>query len=176
MEMKEERILLMRRYDAPCGTLWLGAADGHLCLCDWLERRAGDAVREHRWLRWGLSWKMGDSATADEAARQLDEYFSHRRERFDVPLWQPGTPFQQEVWSVLEDIPYGATETYAGLADRLGRRQAMRAVAAAVGANLLSIFIPCHRVLGSDGRLTGYAGGLSAKRFLLEWEGIGRER
>jgi methylated-DNA-[protein]-cysteine S-methyltransferase len=111
----------------------------------------------------------------DEARRQLDAYFAGARRqpyRFDLPLDVAGTPFQQEVWSALRAIPFGQSTSYGALAQQLGRPSAARAIGAAVGRNPVSIIIPCHRVLGSSGALTGYAGGLLAKRCLLALEGI----
>lgn len=106
----------------------------------------------------------------DAAARQLDEYFRGKRKSFDIPLLTVGTDFQKKVWRLLASIPYGSTASYSELSNLLGCPGAVRAVANANGANAISIFIPCHRVIGSDGSLTGYAGGLDAKRFLLDLE------
>lgn len=111
-----------------------------------------------------------DRCVLDHAARQLDEYFAAQRRVFDLPLLTVGTPFQRAVWELLTEIPFGETRSYAWLAAQLGHPRAVRAVAAANRANALSIFIPCHRVVGSDGSLTGYAGGLAAKRLLLGLE------
>lgn len=111
-----------------------------------------------------------DRCVLDHAARQLDEYFAGRRRVFDLPLLTVGTPFQRAVWELLTEIPFGETRSYAWLAAQLGHPRAVRAVAAANCANALSIFIPCHRVVGSNGSLTGYAGGLAAKRLLLGLE------
>ena len=102
--------------------------------------------------------------------RQLEEYFAGRRRAFDVRSAPPGTAFQQRVWGELQRIDYGQTITYAELAARIGRPTAIRAAGAANGANPVSILIPCHRVIGSDGSLTGYGGGLEAKRALLDLE------
>jgi methylated-DNA-[protein]-cysteine S-methyltransferase len=102
--------------------------------------------------------------------RQLEEYFAGRRRAFDVVVAPPGTTFQQRVWDELQRIDYGQTISYAELATRIGRPTAIRAAGAANGANPISILIPCHRVIGSDGSLTGYGGGLEAKRALLELE------
>jgi methylated-DNA-[protein]-cysteine S-methyltransferase len=101
---------------------------------------------------------------------QLDEYFAGRRRRFDLPLAPAGTPFQRQVWEALAAIPYGETRTYGEVARSLGRPDASRAVGAANGANPLPIVIPCHRVVGSDGSLTGFGGGLETKSALLELE------
>lgn len=104
------------------------------------------------------------------AAQQLTEYFAARRRRFDLPLRPQGTVFQQAAWSALCAIPYGQTRTYAQQAAAIGRPKACRAVGMANHCNPLPLFIPCHRVIGAGGKLTGYAGGLAIKRFLLELE------
>jgi len=110
----------------------------------------------------------------EDVIGQLEEYFAGERTRFDVRLALRGTPFQLEVWSVLQTIPYGETTTYGEIARRLGRPDACRAVGAANGRNPVPIVVPCHRVVGSDGSLTGFGGGLPIKRALLELESRGR--
>ncbi|RXZ48477.1 methylated-DNA--[protein]-cysteine S-methyltransferase [Agromyces binzhouensis] len=102
---------------------------------------------------------------------ELDEYLAGRRIRFDLPLAPTGDGFQHAVWGMLREIPFGETVTYGELADRLGDRNLARRVGGAVGRNPISIIVPCHRVVGADGSLTGYAGGLERKRRLLELEG-----
>ncbi len=104
------------------------------------------------------------------ARRQIEEYFRAARTQFTVPLAPQGTPFQLRVWHALLEIPFGETRTYRDLAERLGSPSASRAVGAAIGRNPISIIVPCHRVLGTDGSLTGYAGGLDRKRALLALE------
>ena len=116
-------------------------------------------------------WREGDSLLLRRARRQLDEYFAGKRRRFDLPLSPRGTEFQREVWTALATIPYGQTLSYAQLAARVGRAGASRAVGAANGRNPLPIVLPCHRVIGADGSLTGFGGGLPAKQFLLKLEG-----
>lgn len=111
-----------------------------------------------------------DDGAFDAVRRQLDAYFAGRLRRFDLPLHPIGTPFQQRVWDALREIPYGATVSYGDLAARLGTTGAARAVGLANGRNPLAIVVPCHRVVGSDGRLTGYAGGLARKEYLLGLE------
>lgn len=106
-----------------------------------------------------------------QAALELEEYFDRRRTYFTVPLCPKGTPFQQAVWSALRDIPYGQTASYRDIAVKIGRPSAARAVGQANGANLLPIFVPCHRVIAADGSLGGYAFGLEVKRKLLQIEG-----
>ncbi|WP_313515857.1 methylated-DNA--[protein]-cysteine S-methyltransferase [Pseudomonas sp.] len=108
----------------------------------------------------------------DEACRQLDEYFGGQRRCFDLPLAPQGTAFQQAVWQALLEIPFGETRSYRQQAERIGRPSAIRAVGTANGANPLAVIVPCHRVIGSDGSLTGYAGGLARKALLLELEGV----
>lgn len=183
------RFILWRRHATPCGAVRLGAFDSRLCLCDWADAPSRDFVA--RRLERGLHARLAECRDAsplpdfsepdrpaeaatrcmlDRAARQLDEYFAAQRRTFDIPLLTVGTPFQQSVWKLLAEIPAGETRSYAWLAARLGHPRAVRAVAAANRANALSIFIPCHRVIGSDGSLTGYAGGLVAKRLLLGLE------
>jgi methylated-DNA-[protein]-cysteine S-methyltransferase len=111
-----------------------------------------------------------DHPVLREASRQLEEYFAGRRRRFELPLRPHGTTFQRKVWRALEAIPFGATRSYADLARAIGRPTATRAVGAANGRNPLAIIVPCHRVIGADGSLTGYGGGLPAKRWLLAHE------
>ena len=111
-----------------------------------------------------------DHPAFKKLAKQLDEYFAGSRRQFDVPLDPVGTAFQTDVWSALRKIPYGKTLTYAAQAATIGRPNAARAVGAANGKNPLSIVIPCHRVIGSNGKLTGFAGGIDTKRFLLNHE------
>ena len=105
-----------------------------------------------------------------EVRTQLEEYFAGKRDDFDVPLTAPGTAFQRAVWQALREIPYGCTMTYREVAERVGSPKAVRAVGSANSRNPVSIIVPCHRVVGSDGKLIGYAGGFSAKRWLLDHE------
>ncbi len=118
----------------------------------------------------GADWVEDPDAFAD-AARQLDEYFRGSRRAFDLPLDPAGTPFQLAVWQQLRSIPMGTTTTYGDIAARVGRPHAFRAVGAAIGRNPIGIIVPCHRVVGSTGALTGYAGGVDRKVTLLTLEG-----
>ena len=111
-----------------------------------------------------------DPGALEAAAAQLDEYFAGRRTAFDLPLHLDGTPFQRRVWAALREIPYGTTVTYTELARAVGRPDIVRAVGAAVGRTPVPIVVPCHRVVGADGSLTGYGGGLQRKRALLDLE------
>ncbi|MDD7318289.1 MAG: methylated-DNA--[protein]-cysteine S-methyltransferase [Prevotella sp.] len=154
--MNEDTKLIKTIYHSPCGSLYLGAVAGGLCFAKWHPIDGGEDG-------------MNDILAA--AVRELDEYFAGKRQDFDVPLcYMGGTDFQRRVWNVLKTIPYGSTISYKEESLRYGNEKAIRAVASANGCNPISIFIPCHRVIGSDGSLTGYNGGLDKKRFLLEIE------
>jgi methylated-DNA-[protein]-cysteine S-methyltransferase len=118
-------------------------------------------------------WKPNPhSSLFQEAASQLAEYFSRRRRSFRVPVAPKGTPFQEKVWQAIAAIPYGETASYRDLAEKIGKPEAVRAVGTAVGRNPISVIIPCHRVIGRDDSLTGYAGGLDRKKALLDLEGV----
>lgn len=148
---------------SPVGTLLLSADDVGLQLIQFNDPRHPHAR--------GADWHEGDNAVLVATRGQLDEYFAGKRRRFDLPLAPRGTPFQTQVWNTLATIPYGETISYAQLATRVGRPTAMRAVGAANGRNPLPIVLPCHRVIGADGSLTGFGGGLPTKAFLLRLEG-----
>ncbi len=147
--------------DSPIGPLTLVRTDGAL---------SGLYLAEHRH-RPGPH-TFGDLAATgfEEITEQLDEYFAGRRTEFTVPLGLHGTPFQRRVWQALQSVPYGTVCTYTELAAAVGQPTAVRAVAAANGRNPVSIVVPCHRVIGRDGTLSGYAGGLDRKRYLLDRE------
>ena len=158
--------LTVARYESPVGTLSLVASDRGLRAILWPL----DATEEQQ-ERVRLGAQIRRSAPAlDEAERQLDEYFAGSRMKFDLALDLQGTDFQRTVWLSLADVGFGKTRTYGEQAERLGRPTAVRAVAAANGRNPLSIVLPCHRIVGATGTLTGYAGGLDNKAFLLDHE------
>jgi len=145
---------------SPIGPLRLAATDQGLCRIVLPGERAAPPS----------GWEQHRHPVLSEAQRQLDLYFSGRLRDFTLPLAPQGTPFQLHVWQALGDIPYGATISYAELAARIGRPRAVRAVGGANGRNPLPIIRPCHRVIGSDGGLTGFSAGLSIKRYLLHLE------
>lgn len=163
-------MLTVTEYVSPCGDLLIGDCDGRICMCDWLADKRHDSVYSRLSGRLKVKPTRGSTPLLERAVRELDEYFSWRRTEFDLPVMLVGTEFQKTVWEALAGIPYGVTESYGALAVRIGRPSSVRAVANAVGANPISIIVPCHRVIGSDGSLTGYAGGLAAKRRLLALE------
>ncbi len=136
------------------------------------EGLRGIYFEEHNHLPVLVSTPAHDHPVLLEAKKQLEEYFAKERTEFDLPLSLKGTPFTLRVWDVLGQIPFGATSTYKTLAESLGVPKASRAVGRAIAVNPVSIILPCHRVLGSSGKLTGYAGGLSNKEWLLKHEGL----
>ncbi len=168
--MIEQNIIKTRLYESPCGRLILGSLGDCLCLCDWLVERRRDLVDRRLARLLDASFVEGSTDVIEKACAQLDEYFAGERQVFDIPLMLAGTDFQKSVWNGLLDIPYGATISYGALAQHIGMPRAVRAVANANRANALSIIVPCHRVIGSDHSMTGYAGGLAAKRALLALE------
>lgn len=167
--------IITLRYKSPLGQMLLGAFRDRLCLCRWsYELHPG---RIERRLKTMLKAEFQDCGTYTEApevlletVRQIDEYFNGMRKTFDIPLLPVGTAFQKLVWEHLMDIPYGQTVSYSELAKAIGRPESVRAVANANGANAISVIIPCHRVIGAGGSLSGYGGGSETKRRLLNLE------
>ena len=149
----------------------LGSYEGKLCLADWKYRRMRSTI--DRRIQNGLKaeYVKQSSKVIEETIKEMEEYFAGERKDFDIPLLILGTDFQKSVWDGLLKIPYGATASYLELSQNIGKEKAIRAVASANGANAISILIPCHRVIGSNGDLVGYAGGLPAKKKLLALEG-----
>lgn len=158
-------------FECPVGSLILGEYQEKLCLCDWQFRKKRNQIDIQLQKKLHAGFIIKKTVLIHESIRQLEAYFTKKRKNFNIPLLMTGSEFQQFVWTKLLTIPYGSTITYSALAEMTGDKNRQRAVAAANGANVLSIFIPCHRVIGTNGDLTGYAGGLKAKRSLLELEG-----
>ena len=150
----------------------LGSYQDSLCLCNWMMEKHPGRVYKRLQILLDADFVEASSVVIQEAVRQLDEYFREERRTFNVPLLFVGTDFQKQVWRQLLEIPYGHTVSYGEMARQLDKPSAVRAVANANGANAISIFAPCHRVIGSNHSLTGYGGGLEAKRFLLRLEGL----
>lgn len=155
-------MILHRRIESPAGPLIIAADGSGLRHIEFHQNRhpadRGD-------------WQGGDNDLLQATEAQLHEYFDGKRRTFDLPLAPHGTDFQREVWQALARIPYGTTISYADLAQRVGKPTATRAVGAANGRNPLPIVLPCHRVIGADGTLTGFGGGLPVKELLLRLEG-----
>ncbi|MGC9967237.1 MAG: methylated-DNA--[protein]-cysteine S-methyltransferase [Syntrophobacteraceae bacterium] len=156
----------MNRYttfDSPLGQILL-VSDGSLLTGAYFSGQKYEPVPVPGWQ------PEPDLEIFQGTSLQLHEYFAGRRRQFDIPLHLQGTPFQMKVWNALMEIPLGSTVSYGELAGRIKRKNAVRAVGAAVGRNPVSVIVPCHRVIGSGGSLTGYAGGLERKRALLDLE------
>ncbi len=148
---------------SPVGQLTLVARNGKLAAILWETERANR-------VRLGELVEADDNPALLQAERQLNEYFAGTRDRFDLELDFEGTEFQKKVWAALLTIPFGETRSYSQIATQIGSPKAVRAVGAANGRNPISIVAPCHRVIGASGRLTGFAGGLEAKQYLLTLE------
>jgi AraC family transcriptional regulator, regulatory protein of adaptative response / methylated-DNA-[protein]-cysteine methyltransferase len=158
------------KIETPLGELIAGATDEGVCLLEFTDkkrasRECNDLVRL---LKQPL--ESGENKHLTSLIKQLEEYFTGSRKDFSIPLVTPGTDFQNEVWTGLQKIPYGDTRSYQEQAKALNRPDSVRAVANANGMNRISIIIPCHRVIGSNGKLTGYGGGLKRKKWLLDHE------
>jgi AraC family transcriptional regulator of adaptative response/methylated-DNA-[protein]-cysteine methyltransferase len=163
-------MILTTRIETELGTMIAGAVDDGICLLEFSDRRMLNT--EYKDLEKYLKTTIieGENRHLRAIRKQLTEYFEGTRKEFSLPLVTPGTPFQQAVWKELMNIPYGTTRSYQQQSLALARSKSIRAVANANGMNRISIIIPCHRVIGSDGHLTGYGGGLKRKEWLLDHE------
>lgn len=154
------------------GELILGSFEGKLCLADWRYRKMRKTIDNRLKKVLKAVFVEESSPIIEKTKKQLNEYFTQERTTFSLELYLIGTDFQKSVWKELVKIPYGKTNSYLQLSKNLNNPKAVRAVASANGANAISIIIPCHRIIGSDGKLVGYAGGLPAKKKLLQLEGV----
>ena len=148
----------------------MGSYEGKLCMLDYRYRKMRDSIDDRLKKALNAEYIEMDDAVLKETRKQLDEYFDMKRSEFDIPLLLLGTEFQKSVWEGLLKIPYGKTASYLELSKNIGNEKAVRAVANANGVNAIAILIPCHRIIGTNGKLTGYAGGLPLKKKLLELE------
>lgn len=169
-DVRSSTVVTVSRIPTPLGTMVAGAVDDALCLLEFADRRMLETqiVRLQKHLE--CVFVPGTHEVLDRLAEELESYFGGGETEFSVPLVTPGTPFQQQVWTNLRAIPAGTTKSYAEIATEIGRPSAVRAVARANGDNRIAILIPCHRVIGADGKLTGYGGGLWRKKRLLDVE------
>lgn len=156
--------------ETPIGRMIALASEAGVCVLEFLDRRTVPSAARTFARRYGAASVSGTNAHLDCLRAELDAYFRGKLRRFEAPLDLRGTPFQKSVWKRLARTPYGTTLTYAQLAARAGLPSAVRAVGHANGRNPVSIVVPCHRVVGTDGALHGYGGGLWRKRWLLEFE------
>ena len=157
-------------YKSKIGELIIGSFEEKLCLLDFKYRRMRTTVDNR--IKKGLNadYIEQDGRILQETKKQFDEYLNGKRKEFDIPVLTVGSDFQKIVWKALMKVPYGTTATYLQLAKSIDNENAVRAVAAANGANAIAIIIPCHRIIGSDGELVGYGGGLPVKKRLLKLE------
>ena len=165
-----KNIISVQEYRSKFGDLLLGSINDKLCLCDWIYRKQREQIDHRIQSYFEAKFVRQSSSLITETIQQLEEYSALERKQFTIPMAFAGTDFQQNVWQQLFQIPYGSTTTYLRLSQQLGDEKVIRAVATANGANAISILVPCHRVVGADGSLVGYAGGLQAKKKLLELE------
>lgn len=163
--------IIYKDYPSPFGVLILGEMNGEICLCDWKFRKMRNSINNRIEKFVGANeWKKGNTVALQKIENWLDDYFDGKSPLPFSNFLMIGTEFQKRVWESLLKIPYGQTRTYLELSRSTFSENSVRAVAAANGANSLSIIIPCHRVIGSNKKLVGYAGGLNAKKKLLNLE------
>ena len=168
--MKMKQIVKLQCYNSPCGEIILGSIGNELCLCDWNEKPCAEKNKRRIVRILNAEFCEESSDVIKLTIKELNEYLAGERKAFDIPLRLVGSEFQQSVWKALLNIPYGETRTYMQIASMVNNCEGVRAAAQAIGANPISIIVPCHRVIGSDGTLTGFAGGLDAKQYLLALE------
>lgn len=158
------------KIETPLGEMVAGATDEGVCLLEFLDRKILPAEYKDLTRLLGTTTEEGENKHLRTLRKQLKEYFAGKRKEFTIPLVIPGTEFQRSVWIELQNIKFGETRSYQEQAEALKSPESVRAVANANGMNRISILIPCHRVIGSDGHLVGYGGGLKRKKWLLDHE------
>jgi len=166
----DKAIINIVRFTTPIGPMFCCATEQGICLLEFTDRRMLETEFKDLCHRLNAVILPGHNPHLEQVQSEINEYFSAKRRVFNVPLHTPGTDFQQQVWTILQDIPYGTTRSYAQQAIAVGNPKAIRAVGSANGKNRVGIIIPCHRVIASDGKLAGYGGGLHRKRWLLDFE------
>lgn len=167
---RDAAVLTVTRVLTPLGPMIAAATETGLALLEFTDRRMLETQLTRLCARTGGVLVPGDSAVLEQTRAELEAYFDGQLRSFEVPLEPAGTEFQHQVWAALREIPFGQTRSYGEQATAIGRPRAVRAVASANGQNPVAIIVPCHRVIGADGSLTGYAGGLPRKQFLLDLE------
>lgn len=160
----------IKYYKTKYGEFIIGSFNNKLCMLDWRYRKMRNSIDTRILKSLNAKFIEKDTPIIEETINQIDEYSNLERKKFDIPLLMLGTPFQQSVWEALVKVPYGTTSTYLQLSKDINNEKAVRAVANANAENAISIIIPCHRIIGTNGELTGYAGGLGVKKKLLELE------
>jgi AraC family transcriptional regulator of adaptative response/methylated-DNA-[protein]-cysteine methyltransferase len=170
LHSKERKIIDVMRIETPLGPMFAGAVEEGICLLEFTDRRMLETQLKTLSKLLNASIIQGSNPHFSDLNKQITEYFEGKRKAFELPLFTPGTKFQNQVWKSLQDIPYGSTRSYKAQAVSIKKPDAIRAVANANGHNRIAIIIPCHRVIGEDGQLTGYGGGLWRKKWLLDFE------
>lgn len=166
----KKNVILINRLTTPLGPMFVCATEKGICLLEFTDRRMLETEFKELQKLLHSSILIGENQHIRQAKKEISEYFAGKRKTFEVAMDAPGTDFQKEVWSCLQEIGYGQTATYQQQAEKINNSKAVRAVAAANGHNRISIIIPCHRVIGKDGKLTGYGGGLERKKWLIDHE------
>lgn len=169
-DIENQTVINIIRFPSKIGPMFACATEHGLCLLEFTDRRMLESEFKDLCKRLNAVILPGENEHLEQVQREIGEYFDGKLKTFSVALDTPGTEFQQMVWAGLQDIQYGETRSYKDQAAFLGKPTAIRAVASANGMNRISVIIPCHRVIGSDGNLTGYGGGLARKRYLLDLE------
>ena len=167
---KNKNIVQVTRILTPLGPMLAGATEKGICLLEFVDRKMIETQLTRTRKIFKAELIPGHSKYFKDLRKQIDEYFEGKRKKFDIPLSIDGTEFQMKAWKALIKIPYGKTVSYEHQAEVIGNSKAVRAVAKANGDNRISIIIPCHRVIGKDGNLTGYGGGIWRKKYLLDLE------
>jgi AraC family transcriptional regulator of adaptative response/methylated-DNA-[protein]-cysteine methyltransferase len=169
-ESRKKSVIDITRFETPLGPMFAAATADGICLLEFSDRRMLETQFKSLSRLLNASIIQGNNLHFNLLRGQLNEYFSGERHKFELPLITPGSNFQNKVWTELQTIPYGTTRSYEEQAIAIGNPAGVRAVAHANGQNRIAIIIPCHRVIGKDGHLTGYGGGLWRKRWLLDFE------
>ncbi|MWN89844.1 methylated-DNA--[protein]-cysteine S-methyltransferase [Gilliamella sp. Pra-s65] len=170
LESIDQDIILINRLTTPLGPMFVCSTNQGICLLEFVDRRMLETEFEQLQKQLKMKIIFGDNNHIKQTKKEIDEYFQGKRQHFNVKLHTPGTDFQKTVWDCLKQIPYGKLTTYKQQAEKINTPQAIRAVANANGFNRVAIIVPCHRVIGSNGELMGYGGGLERKRWLIEHE------
>jgi O-6-methylguanine DNA methyltransferase len=163
-------IINMTEFSTPLGPMLAGATSEGVCLLEFTNRIRLEKEFQELQRLLNATMQPGRNQHLDQLENELSEYFDGKRKSFSVPLHTPGNEFAQTVWKTLQEIPYGKTCSYKEQAEMMNNPKAIRAIASTNGRNRLAIIIPCHRVIGSDGNMTGYAAGIDKKKWLLKFE------
>jgi len=169
-QIKDKNIILINRLTTPLGPMFVCATDNGICLLEFVDRRMLETEFKDLQKLLKANIISGENEHIKQAKKEIKEYFEGSRKKFEVKLETPGTDFQNSVWNCLQQIEYGTTTTYQKQAEKINNPKAIRAVASANGYNRISIVVPCHRVIGKDGKMTGYGGGIERKKWLIEHE------